>query len=207
MRGRRPEPMSMHVDHRCDGHGHPTPRHIEPYGRWPWQSTATSSAAQTSPMRSSLSRPRRSTRTPSDTLSTESRLIADRRGTGSPPCSNTTSLARPRMVVVQGATSVRFNRGMAASRESTTTGRLPTSGSSHHHTSPRAGSGLTLKTLRPPRETTPDHPRRRLPRAGARRRLRMQRRSRRHDAGREEKQAPDLGERHPSLGRACCVLW
>jgi hypothetical protein len=46
--------------------------------------------------------------------------------------------------------------------------RRPTSGSSHHHTSPRAGSGLTLKMLRPPRETTPSHPRRQPPQVGAR---------------------------------------
>ena len=129
----------------------------------PWQSTATSSATQTSRIRSSLSRPRRSTRTATETLSTESRLIEDRRGTGSSAGSTTTSLARPRIVVVQGAMSVRLSRGMAASRESTTTGRRPTSGSSHHHTSPRAGRGLTLTTLPPPLETRPDRPKHQAP--------------------------------------------
>ena len=73
--------------------------------RQPWQSTATSSAEQTSRIRSSLSRPRRSTRMATETLSTESRLIEDRLGTGSSAGSTTTSLARPRIVVVHGATS------------------------------------------------------------------------------------------------------
>src|SRR5436190_15307477 len=51
--------------------------------------------------------------------------------------SSTTSLASPRIVVVHGATSVRRRRGMAASRESTTTGRRPISAGSHHQPSPR----------------------------------------------------------------------
>jgi hypothetical protein len=109
------------------------------------QSTATESAAQISLMRLSANRPRRSTSTATDTLSTESRLTADRRGTGSSMGSRTTSLARPRMVVVQGATSARRSRGIAASRDKTTTGRLPASASSHHHTSPRPGSAVTRR--------------------------------------------------------------
>jgi mannosyltransferase len=131
--------------------------------RQPWHSTATSSAAHTSRMRSSLSRPRRSTRTATDTLSTESRLIDDRWGIGSSSGSRTTSLAKLRMVVVHGATSARLKRGIAASRESTTTGRRPISGNSHHHSSPLAGRGAPLTMLRPPRGTTPDRPTRRAP--------------------------------------------
>ena len=53
------------------------------------RSTATESASQTSRMRSSLNRPSRPTRTPTDTLSTESGLTAHRRGTGSVPGSRT----------------------------------------------------------------------------------------------------------------------
>ena len=100
-------------------------------------STATDSAWQTSRMRSSLRRPRRSTRTPMDTLATESRLTALTRGTGSTSGSSSTSLGSPRIVVVHGAMRVRPSRGMATSRLRTTTGRRPTSGSSHHHSSPR----------------------------------------------------------------------
>ena len=51
------------------------------------------------------------------------------------------------MVVVQGATSARRSRGIAASRDRTTTGRRPISANSHHHTSPRAGSALTRRRL------------------------------------------------------------
>ena len=104
------------------------------------ESTATSSATQTSRIRSSLSRPSRSTSIAIDTLSTESRLIALRRLIGSSAGSRTTSLGRPRMVVVHGATSARRSRGIAESLESTTTGRRPISGSSHHQSSPRRGS-------------------------------------------------------------------
>lgn len=132
-----------------------------------WQSTATPRAAQTCSIRRSLRRPSRSTRTPVDTLSTESRLMADRRGIGSSPGSSTTSLGRSRMVVVHGPISVRRNRGIAASRERTTTGRRPMSESSHHQTSPRAGTGVTMQQLR--HGTTrglPTHP---LRQAGGRR--------------------------------------
>src|SRR5215207_11541407 len=107
------------------------------------QATATEKAAHICRIRASPSLPRRSTRTASDTLSTESRFTAERRGTGSSLGSRTTSLARPRIVVVHGATTARRSRGMAESRDKTTTGRLPASASSHHQTSPRAGIGIT----------------------------------------------------------------
>ena len=44
-----------------------------------------------------------------------------------------------RMVVVHGATRARPRWGMATSRLSTTTGRRPMAGGSHHQTSPRRG--------------------------------------------------------------------
>jgi hypothetical protein len=113
-------------------------------------------------MRLSASRPRRSTSTATGTLSTESRLTAERRGIGSSRGSRTTSLASPRIVVVQGATNALRNRGIAASRDKTTTGRLPAPASSHHQTSPRAGSVIT-KPLQPAetRRGRPTHPARR----------------------------------------------
>jgi len=134
----------------------------------PGQSTAIASAAQTSRIRSSANRPRRWTSTATETLSTESRLTADRRGTGSSSGSRTTSLASPRIVVVHGATSARRSRGMAASRESTTTGRRPISAISHHHNSPRIGNALTRR--RPLAERTPGRPTHQARRSGARRR-------------------------------------
>lgn len=129
-------------------------------GRQDLQSTATPSAPQICSIRTSPRRPIRSTRTPSATLSTVSSLTAQRRGTGSSPGSSTTSLGRPRTIVVHGAISARWSRGMATSRDRTTTGRRPTSGSSHHHTSARAGGEVT----RPLQQTgtTPGHPSRRL---------------------------------------------
>ena len=114
----------------------------------PWQSTATSRAAHTSLIRSLLRAPSRSTSTAIETLSTESRLIAVRWGTGSRPGSRRTSLGRCRTVVVQGAMSERRNLGMAASRERTSTGRRPMSESSHHHSSPRRGVSVTSRLLR-----------------------------------------------------------
>lgn len=54
-------------------------------------------------MRASATLPRRSTRIAIETLSMESRLTAERSGTGLSPGSRVTSLASPRMVVVQGA--------------------------------------------------------------------------------------------------------
>ena len=134
------------------------------------QSTATSKAAQSSRMRASARRPSRSTRTLTATLSTESRLTADVRGTGSSPGSRSTSLGNPRIVVVQGATMARRSRGMAASRERTTTGRRPTPASSHHQTSPRVGTGFTRQKR--PHGTRPDLPIRRALRAGVRHRRR-----------------------------------
>ena len=61
----------------------------------------------------------------------------------------------PRMVVVQGATRARRSRGIAASRDSTTTGRRPISGGSHHHTSPRRGRSVIARPLH---GTTRDRP-------------------------------------------------
>lgn len=97
------------------------------------------------------------------TDSTESRFTAHVRGTGSSPGSRTTSLASPRSVVVHGAIMVRSSRGIAASRDKTTTGRRPMSGGSHHQTSPRRGWSFTG---RPRHGTTPDHPTRRARRWG-----------------------------------------
>jgi hypothetical protein len=151
-------------------------------------------------MRSSLSLPMRSTRMATDTLSTESRLIEDRRGIGSSSGSRTTSLAKPRTVVVHGATSARRNRGMTASRESTTTGRRPISGNSHHHTSPLAGRERPLTMPRPPLGTTPDRPTHRPPRAGARHRPRMRHRSRQHDGDPTVLRAPLWASRSSRYG-------
>src|SRR3954451_12316732 len=53
-------------------------------------------------MRSSLSLPSRSTKELAETFSSESSFAAERKGTGSTPGSSRTSLASPRMVVVQG---------------------------------------------------------------------------------------------------------
>ena len=71
------------------------PRRLERHQ--PSQSTATSSATQISRIRSSESRPNRSTNTAIDTLSMESRFTAHRAGTGSSPGSRTTSLANRRI--------------------------------------------------------------------------------------------------------------
>ncbi len=152
------------------------------------QSTATSSAAQIARIRVSASRPSRLTNVATETLSTESRFTAERRGIGSDPGSSTTSLASPRMVVVHGATSARRSRGIAASRDSTTTGRRPTSASSHHQTSPRAGSVLT--TRRQPGATTPGRPTRRVDQPAARRKRRRLPRSPPIDNERAKRQEP-----------------
>lgn len=79
-------------------------------------------------------------------------------------------LGSDRIVVVQGATSARRSRGMAASRDNTTTGRRPLSGNSHHHSSPRAGISVTKCRrldgttpglhMRPARRVGADHTRR-----------------------------------------------
>ena len=131
------------------------------------QSTATARAAQISRIRASATRPRRWTRIAIETLSIESRLTAERRGTGSSPGSRRTSLGRPRMVVVQGAMSARRWRGITASRDRTTTGLRPIPAMSHHHTSPRAGRSVT--TRRPPAGRRPGLPIRPARRVGARR--------------------------------------
>ncbi len=153
-----------------------------------WQSIAISSASQIRCIRSSLSRPRRSTSAPMDTLSTESRLTTEMRGIGSSVGSRSTSVGMPRIVVVQGPISVRRRRGIAASRESTTTGRRPTSGSSHHQTSPRAGRAVTRRRRRPGR--TRGLPTRRSHRVGARRRQRTLHRSPLHVAEPATRRAP-----------------
>ena len=145
------------------------------------QSTATASAAQTCRIRSSANRPTLSTRTATDTLSNESRLTAQRRGIGSAPGSRTTSLASPRIVVVHGATTARRSLGIAASRDSTMTGRRPISDNSHHHTSPRFGIGVTRRS--PPSATSRDRPTRRADQPAFRRRRRSRRRSRESDSG------------------------
>ena len=174
----------------------------QPQRSQPAQSTATSSAADTSSIRSPLSTPSRSTRTPTETLSTVSRLTAVVRVTGSSPGSRITSLGSVLIVVVHGAASVRPNRGIAASLESTTTGRRPISGSSHHHSSPRRGERLT--SPRPHPETTPDLPIRQAGREADRRRPHRRRRSHRHDAEPTEPEAPHREQPHLSrpLGSA-----
>jgi len=143
------------------------------------QSTATASAAHTRSIRSSLRRPRRSTRADTETLSTESRFTTDRRGIGSSPVSSTTSLGRLRIVVVHGATGARRSLGMAGSRERMTTGRRPISDSAHHHTSPRAGRGVTI--VPQPRGMKPDSPTHRVRREDGRHTSDRQHRSRRCD--------------------------
>ncbi len=154
------------------------------------QSTATARAAQTCLIRASLSRPIRSTSTARDTLSTESRLTAERRGTGSSPGSSTTSLTRPRIVVVHGAINARRCLGITASRESTTTGRRPICGISHHHTSPRPARAVKMRPqLDGTRRGRPTHPARR---AGDRRRRRNSRLPRRRGGERVEQPEPRL---------------
>src|SRR5713101_1898341 len=171
-------------------------------GQFP-QSTATSSAAHTCPIRSPLSRPSRSTSTPIETLSTESRFTADRRGTGSSPGSRATSLGRPRTVVVQGAIKTRRSLGIAASRDRTTTGRRPISGSSHHHTSPRAGRAVMTRPQR--RETTQGRPTHQAHRGGVRRTRRKQHRLRSHGDGQVRLLARHPAAPHRSSPTADCV--
>ena len=164
--------------------------------RYTEQSTATDSAAQTCRIRSSANRPTLSTRTATDTLSKESRFTAQRRGIGSSPGSRTTSLASPRIVVVHGATTARRSLGIAASRDSTTTGRRPTSDNSHHHTSPRFGSCVTRRW--PPSARSRDHPTRRADQPDFRHRRRIRRRSRVPGSGPGELAAHRPPVRHRS---------
>lgn len=137
-------------------------------------------------MRASLNRPIRSISTLTETLSTESRLTAVRRTTGSAPGSSTTSLANPRMVVVHGAISARRKRGIATSRESTTTGRRPISGGSHHQSSPRNGSEIMSKRLQ--FETNQDRPIHQVRRSDGRRKHDRHHQSQRHATAREAQQ-------------------
>ncbi len=151
-------------------------------------------------MRASATRPRRSTRIAIETLSIESRLTAERSGTGSSPGSRRTSLGRFRMVVVHGAMSARRWRGMTASRDKMTTGLRPISGISHHHTSPRPGR--SVMRLQPPVGTRPSLPTRRVHRAGAHRRRRSWRPPRPSDGGPATQRglrppAPSLASRTP----------
>jgi hypothetical protein len=80
------------------------------------QSVATSRAAQISRIRESLRRPRRSTRSATETDSTESRLTALRLGTGSTPGSSTTSLASPRMVGRRAASAASISAARSRAR-------------------------------------------------------------------------------------------
>ncbi len=157
-------------------------------GRQEGQSTATSRAPQIARIRVSANRPSRLTSTATETLSTESRLTTERRGTGSSPGLRSTSLESPRMVVVHGATSARRCRGITASRDRTTTGRRPISAISHHHTSPRAGSALTRRPR--PVATTPGRPTRPARRPGVRRRRRSSHPPRRIGGERAAHEAP-----------------
>ena len=86
------------------------------------------------------------------------------------------------MVVVQGAITARRSRGIAASRERTTTDRRPISGGSHHQSSPR--SGRVLMWRRRPIGTTGDRPTRRVHRWGGRRMRCSRRRLRLHGSER-----------------------
>lgn len=135
-----------------------------------------------------LRRPRRSVSEPTDTLSTESRLTAERRGTGSSSTSSTTSLGSPRMFVVHGAIKARPRRGIAASRDKTMTGRREISGSSHHQTSPLDGRSFT--TTPRPRGRKPGHPTHRLHRAVVGHRPHRQRRLHVHDAAPAKRREP-----------------
>ena len=162
--------------------------------RQPGQSTATWRAPHISRMRAALSVPSRSTRTAIDTLSTESRFTAVRSGTGSSPGSKMTSLGKPRMVVVQGAINVRPNRGIAASRDSTTTGRRPMSGSSHHHSSPRRGR-LVMWQLRRS-GTRPGRPSRHARRWDALHMRRTKHRAQRRGGSRAGHEVPHRAELH-----------
>ncbi len=159
------------------------------------QSTATSSAWQISRIRIPLSAPIRSTSTAVDTDSIESRLTAQRRPIGSSSGSSTTSLGRPLIVVVHGATSARRSRGMAASRDRTRTGRRPISGGSHHHSSPWTGTTLTWPKPRVgTKRDRPSHLRRQS--GELRTQLRRRHRFRRTGSDREGLSVPHRRVRH-----------
>jgi hypothetical protein len=110
-------------------------RHVQP--------VAMTRAEQICRIRSGLRQPRREVRMVKATFSTESRLTAVSRDTGSWPGSSSTSLSRPRSVVVHGAIKERRSRGIVMLRDSITTGRRPISGISQHHNSPLCGQVVT----------------------------------------------------------------
>jgi hypothetical protein len=168
------------------------------------QSTATASAAHSCRIRSPDNLPSRSTSTATVTLSIESKFTAQRRGTGSAPGSSSTSLGRPRTVVVQGATRARRSLGIAVSRDSTTTGRRPIWGNSHHHTSARLGSAVTRRP--PPAARRRDHPIRPADRLDIGRKPRSSHQARRPDNGRATPEALRPPRRHRCFPSAASVL-
>lgn len=147
-------------------------------------------------MRSSSSLPSRSVSVITETLSTESRLTADRSGIGSSPGSITTSLANPRTVVVQGAMSALRSLGMEMSRERITTGRREMEGSSHHHTSPLMGRPVTKKL--PPLGRMRGRPNRLTHRVEGRHRSCIWHQSQQLDAGQPGHPELHPEEQHPS---------
>ena len=138
---------------------------------WGEQLTAIFRAVHTCRIRSSLSLPSRWVSVAIETLSIESRFNADLRGIGSSTGSRTTSLGRPRMLVVHGAITTRRSLGIAMSRDKTTTGRREISANSHHQISPRDGSPFTTTQL--PHGRTPGPPTRPGGQGAGRRRPRM----------------------------------
>jgi len=105
------------------------------------------------------------------------------------------------MVVVHGATNVRRNRGMAASREITTTGLLWISGSSHHQSSPRSGIEITRR--RHQNETLQGFPTHRSRQSVNRRTRRKQRQSHSHGYERRARRGPHRAAwRHLRLNEA-----
>jgi hypothetical protein len=140
------------------------------------QATAISRALQIWCIRSSLSAAETLDECSEGDARDPVRLTTDARGMGSSPGSSSTSLGIPRIVVLHGPTSARRSRGIAASRDRTTTGRRPTSASSHHHTSPRGGNAVRMP--RPPPGTRQGLPTRLPRRPGACRTPCKRRRSR-----------------------------
>ena len=156
------------------------------------QSTATPSAAQTWLIRALERRPIRSASSATGTDSIESRLTTQSCGTASSPGSSRTSEGKFRMRVVQGATMARRRRCIAAVRERTRTGRRGTSGSSHHHSSPRSITGGSRQ--RPCASSRGLPTRRTLP-SELRRRPNTERRSQWTGVG-----AATLAATHPGVG-------
>ena len=105
------------------------------------------------------------------------------------------------MIVVHGATNVRRNRGMAASREITTTGLLWISGSSHHQSSPRSGIEVTRR--RHQYETLQGFPTHRIHQLGIRRTRRKRSQPHLRDCERQVRRALRRGaSRHLRLNAA-----